>query len=381
MDNMSVKKVMTFKSGQFVFSRRYDRAALKSLLLEARVLRETVAELPVLPWLASKLEEETIRRSIYSTAALEGNPLSEEQVGRVLSEDDQARAATRAEQEIRNLKAAYFLCRHGSPGGDGGRLDEEVIRKLHDAITAGIEHEHNQPGHYREHLVKVGDSDHGGVYTPPKIRLDIENLMREFIAWINSADLLAEEPIIRAALAHFHLAKIHPFGDGNGRTARLVEALCLRARGLGHLPVMLSNYYYRHPDEYYWAFSRAERHPEHDATPFVKFVLQAFIAACYEIKGRMIGALRRFALRDFMAYLLENKRLNRRQHGLATLLLDHPQPFGLDDLFREPKFTTLYAKVSERTARRDLARLSMESLLLPDDQGRYRFNAKAVDNG
>lgn len=378
---MSVKKVMTFKSGQFVFSRNYDRAALESLLLEARVLRETVAELPVLPWLASKLEEETIRRSIHSTAAIEGNPLSEEQVGRVLSEDDQGRAVSRAEQEIRNLKAAYLICRHGPSRDDCGLLGEGAIKKLHGLVTAGIEHEHNQPGHYRQHLVKVGDREHGGVYTPPKIRPDIETVMREFIAWINSAALLAEEPLIRAALAHFHLAKIHPFGDGNGRTARLVEALCLQAHGLGHLPVMLSNYYYLHMDEYYWAFSRAERHPEHDATPFVEFVLQAFIAACYEIKDRMIGALRRFALRDFMAYLLDAKRLNRRQHGLATFLLDHPRAFRLDDIYRDPSLAAIYAKVSERTARRDLARLSQENLLTQDEQGRYLFNSKVVDNG
>lgn len=379
MDNNDVKKVLTFKSGQFVFSHRYDRAVLESLFLEARVLKETVADLPVLPWMASKLEEETIRRSIHSTAAMEGNPLSEEQVGRVLSEDDQVRATTQAEQEIRNLKMAYLLCRHGSPREEGGLLGEEAIKKLHGLITAGIEHEHNQPGRYREHLVKVGDREHGGIYTPPKILVDIQNLMQEFIAWINSDALCNVEPIIRAALAHFHLAKIHPFGDGNGRTARLVEALCLRAHGLGHLPVMLSNYYYQHMDEYYWAFSRAERNLEHDTTPFVKFVLQAFIAACYEIKKRMISSLRLFALRDFMAFLLESKRLTQRQHGLAALLLEHSQTFAVDDLFREPKFAAIYAKVSERTARRDLARLSQQNLLIQDDQGRYRLNTKAVD--
>lgn len=379
MDNNDVKKVLTFKSGPFVFSRRYDRPALDSLLLEARVLKETVADLPVLPWVASKLEEEVIRRAIHSTAALEGNPLSEEQVGRVLTEDDQTQAANRAELEIRNLKMAYLLLSHGQSGFSKGLLDEETIKRIHGLITASIVHEHNQPGRYRDHLVKVGDRDHGGVYTPPKILPDIQNLMQEFIAWINSPALCNEAPIIRAALAHFHLAKIHPFGDGNGRTARLVEALCLRAHGLGHIPVMLSNYYYRHMDDYYWAFSQAERHREHDTTAFVKFVLQAFIDACYEIKKRMIGSLRLFALRDYMAFLLESKRLTQRQHGLAALLLEHPQPFSVDDLFREPKFAAIYTKVSERTARRDLARLSQHNLLIQDDQRRYRLNTKAVD--
>ena len=381
---MSVKKIMTFKSGQFVFSRRYDRAALESLLLEARVLRQTVAELPALPWLVStKLdEEEILRHSIRSNVALEGNPLGEDEVGRILSGEDPVYMNNRAVLETHNFDMAYRMIRRGTLGDGAGLVDEAIIKTIHGLVTGtGFEHEHNQPGSYREQRVWVGDREHGGVYTPPKIRPDIENLMREFIAWINGDDLRAEEPIIRAALAHFHLAKIHPFGDGNGRTARLVEALCLQAHGLGHIPIMLANYYYQHMDDYYRAFSRAERHPEHDATPFVEFVLRAFIAACYEMKNRMVITLRRFALRDFLAFLLRNRRIGQRQHGLVSLLLENLQPFALDDLFREPRFAPLYAKVSQRTARRDLARLSQENLLAQDGQGRYRLNTKAVDFG
>jgi len=272
MDNNDVKKVLTFKSGQFIFSRRYDSTALDRLLVEARVLRETVADLPVLPRMASKLEEEVIRRAIHSTAALEGNPLSEEDVGRVLSEADQKKARSRAEQEVINLKTAYLASQLMRLPIGPWLLEEETIRQIHESVTTNINYGNSIPGSYRDYKVTVGDSHHGGVYTPPKILPDIQNLMREFIAWINSEALLAEEPVIRAALAHFHLAKIHPFGDGNGRTARLVEALCLRAHGLGHIPAMLSNYYYRHMDDYYWAFSRSERNREHDVTPFVKFI-------------------------------------------------------------------------------------------------------------
>ncbi|MFH1036355.1 MAG: Fic family protein [Pseudomonadota bacterium] len=378
MDNILVKKVITFKSGQFVFSRLYDQQALEKLFLEARVLKETVADLPVLPWLASKLEEETIRRSIHSTAALEGNPLTEEQVGRVVGQDDQVGAASQAEQEIYNLKLAYHVCRSLIIEGPFRRLDEDLIRDFHKFITTDIQHPHNTPGKYRDHLVKVGNQDHGGVYTPPKILADIKTLMKEFITWINSDELLAEEPIVRAALAHFHLAKIHPFSDGNGRTARLVEALCLQAHGLGHVPVMLSNYYYRHPDDYYWAFSRAERNPQHDVTPFVQFVLQAFIAALYEIKDRMTSAIRQFALREHVARLRQAKQLTQRQLSLLTLLLDSSLTFSLPDLFHEPKLAILYRGVSERTARRDLERLLGQRLIQKDGQGRYRLNDKAL---
>jgi Fic family protein len=378
-DNSLVKKVMTFKAGQFVFSRNFDRAALERLFIEARVLKQTVADLPVLPWLASRLDEETIRRAIHSTAAIEGNPLSEEQVGEVLARPEEAKTSAGAEQEIRNLREAYKACRRARLTSDGFRLEEPIIKAFHQAITMDIAHEHNVPGRYRDHLVKVGDKEHGGVYTPPKILKDVQTLMTEFIAWINGGELMQEEPPVRAALAHYHLGLIHPFGDGNGRAARLVEALVLQAQGIGHLPVMLSNYYYTHVDDYYWAFTRSQRGKEHDVTPFVEFVLKAFIAALYELKSKMTHAIRKLAMRDFLVLRRQNKLITQRQHDLLVLLLDSDKPFSLADLQTQPLFQVLYRAVSERTARRDIQRLLDHGLLLPDKPGQYRLNLRGLD--
>lgn len=378
-DNNLVKKVMTFKSGQFVFSRNFDRAALERLFIEARVLKQTVADLPVLPWLAAELEEETIRRAIHSTAAIEGNPLSEEQVGRVLARSAESKTSERAEQEITNLRGAYALCRALPLRGGSFKLEEPTIKAFHQAITQDIAHQHNAPGRYRDHLVKVGDAEHGGVYTPPKILKDVQTLMGEFTAWINGEDLMAEEPPVRAALAHYHLGLIHPFGDGNGRTARLVEALILQAQGIGHLPVMLSNYYYTHVDDYYWAFTRSLRSKTHDVTPFMEFVLKAFIAALYELKGKMTGHIRRFAMRDFLAYQRDTRVITQRQFGLMTLLLDHDRLVSVKDLLNNPLFQLLYRSVSERTAWRDVKKLADLGLLTPAAEGGYRLDLRALD--
>jgi Fic family protein len=95
------------------------------------------------------------------------------------------------------------------------------------------------PGQYRNHIVKVGNADHGNVYTPPKCLADIENLMREFLEWINSDSITSLNPILRAGLAHYNMGLIHPFGDGNGRTARLIEALLMKSSGIRYVPIML----------------------------------------------------------------------------------------------------------------------------------------------
>jgi Fic family protein len=93
--------------------------------------------------------------------------------------------------------------------------------------------------------------------------------------WINSEELLREDAAIRAALAHYYFALIHPFGNGNGRTARAIEALLLKndAKIKFFVCVMLSNFYYKNIDNYFRAFSLSERNATYDVTPFLEFFL------------------------------------------------------------------------------------------------------------
>lgn len=139
------------------------------------------------------------------------------------------------------------------------------------------------PGQYRNHIVKVGNADHGNVYTPPKCLADIENLMREFLEWINSDSITSLNPILRAGLAHYNMGLIHPFGDGNGRTARLIEALLMKSSGIRYVPIMLSNFYYAHINEYCRAFSLTRKDKEHTVTTFLEFVLKGVIESLYAI--------------------------------------------------------------------------------------------------
>jgi Fic family protein len=379
MDNNLVKKVLTFKSGNFVLSRKFNEGELSLPLLQSRILYETVRDLPILPGLSAQIEEELIRRSIFGTAALEGNPLTEERVGQIISEPAMEQKMGRAEKEIRNLKDAYYSFVRGWKILETVfTLEEDLIRQMHSLITHDIEHEYNVPGQYRNHLVKVGDDEHGGVYTPPKVLADIETLMKEFTQWINSEEILNLDPVIRAALAHYHFGLIHPFGDGNGRTARLIEALLMRLAGMKYVPIMLSNFYYRNMDDYFWAFSRARKNEEHDVTPFVGFVLKGVVESLNEIKGRIIFFIRKFALRDYYAFLRTGRQITQRQHDLLIIALDGLTPFALGDLFTVSPFNVLYRNVSERTARRDLKKLYDEHLLNVTE-GKYQLNLRVLE--
>jgi Fic family protein len=191
--------------------------------------------------------------------------------------------------------------------------------------------------------------------------------------------MLATTPYFRAALAHYHLGLIHPFSDGNGRVARIIEALLLRLSGQKYVPTMLSNYYYRNMDEYFRAFSITRKDKESDVSPFIKFVLKGVIDSLEEIKNRITYFIRRLALRDHFAALQREKAIIQRQHDLLTLLLQlqDAKPFSLQDLFNTPSINTLYRNVSERTARRDLKKL-MEMNLLTCVNDQYTLNLEAL---
>ncbi|MDI6752161.1 MAG: Fic family protein [bacterium] len=362
IDKNMVKKVLTFKSGQFVFSQKFSYERLNPLLVEAKILYKTVAELPILPGLAAQIKEELIRKSIFGTAALEGNPLTEEEISQIISLPDKDRK-NQAEKEIQNLKSVYNFIKIQPFYDETYLLNEDIVKETHSLITKDIEYPHNTPGQYRNHIVKVGDVEHGGVYTPPKCFDDIKLLMKEFIEWINSDEIRALDPVLRAALAHYHLGLIHPFGDGNGRTARIVETILLQFAGIKYVPIMLSNFYYRNIEDYFWVFSKSRRNKEDDVTPFLELVLRGVIDSLDGIREKITFFIRQFTLRDYYAFLMKEKEIIKRQHDFLIMLLDYFKPFTLSDMFNLSPFNVLYRDVSERTARRDLKKLYKKNLL------------------
>ena len=372
-DKTLVKEVMTHKSGKFAFSRNLGNESIARATFEAGVYYQTIIDLPILPQFASQMNEKLIIRSIFGPAAIEGNPLKEEEVAKLLESPDRAKTNKKAEKEILNLKEGYDFASRISSSESGFELTEEVIKEAHAIITGGIEHKANLPGKYRNELVKVGNAEHGGVYTPPKARDDIRNLMKEFIEWINSEEVVHTGRIVRAGLAHYHLALIHPFSDGNGRTARLIEGMLLNAEGVKYLPTMLSNYYYRNMDDYYWAFSNSIKSKENDVSPFIDFFLNGVAESLKEVKKDIILFIRQFVLRDYYAYLRKNRSLSKRQHDLLVILLENHQIITVSDLFEKPPFSVLYGKVGRPTAMRDLKKLVSMNLLKPIDKG-YELN-------
>jgi Fic family protein len=369
-----IHKVLTFKSGNFVFSRRFDQQKIETELKVFHACYDIIASLPVFPHFAASLDEDLIRRSIFSTAALEGNPLDEKAVGALLEKAGATIATDNFEREIINLKTAHDTYILAATDATPLVLSEERIKEAHFTITTGVNDADISPGRYRTTSVQVGNNAHGGTYIPPKIYEDIKTLMQEFVVWINGEELLRTDPVIRAALAHYHLAKIHPFRDGNGRTARMLEAMILASAGYRHIPSTLWNFYYLNIHDYYIAFSKSEKDPSHSVQPFLDFFLRSLSASLEELQARIIAAMKPLLFRDFAAHLKDKShKLSTRQHHLIELLSNTNVAFDHTYLKRNIPFKILYQHVSDKTITRDIKHLEGLGLLIKEN-GLYRIH-------
>lgn len=379
-----MREYLTCKAGKFRFSSEYQVDPVDKLLQKALFLNETVADLPILPQKVSQIETELIRQSIFGTAAIEGNPLSQEEViGIIEGNDVPSDIVPKSEIEIRNLVKAYGILSKIKPEKGPFILAESLIRELHMIITSGVPHDFNEPGRYRNETVgytEVGDKAHGGVYRPPRALKDIKDLMGIYVEWVNSEEVTSQGPFVRAILAHYHFSLIHPFFDGNGRTARLVEAIILQAGNVRYVPKMLSNYYYRNLDNYYVAFSATIKNKGNDITPFLRFCLSGVVESLVEMKGRITVLIKELVFRELLAQLKAEKKISLRQFDLLSLLLDDHREFYLADLMNERPFSLLYGKVTKQTARRDIKSLLELKLIGESGEGRYFLDLRVVNN-
>lgn len=359
----------------FDFHYRIDLAPrrLQALLVEIDGYRMAVRTLALPPEWKHRLERLNRIRAIRGTTGLEGNPLSEEQVAEVLDDETGAAADTMERLQARNAGIAQGWVRRRF-GGDGPPLAADDILYMHELMTTGSDEAKNVPGRLRTHDVQVGTSALGGVHRgAPHAR--VERLTGEFVDFINSPQLRDEHPVVRALLAHFFLVTIHPFGDGNGRVSRLVEAAVLYEGGYNvHGFYGLSNFFYRHGDEYKQFLQLCRRQRPFNVGPFIEFGLGGFASELQGISNFIQAKLNRLVYRDLMMRALtirtgkRRRLLNDREYGLLLFLLEETEPedpfaaapsrqVPLAELLQSPFVREVYRDVTRRTFIRELHRL------------------------
>ncbi len=203
-------------------------------------------ELP--PVTKNRLRKNSKKKSSYASNKIEGNPLTEKQANDAIDSDPH-KHFLKPEQEIRNYFLALNLLEDKLKRKES--FSKEIILEVQAMVEKGASKEKiglrgpMPPGM----LFAVYDSETGvPEYIPPEYT-DIPALLDELVEYVNTTD---DHPLIIAAIVHYQLVTIHPFEDGNGRTARLMSGYLLDYYGYGFYGIgSLEEYFAYDPDEYY----------------------------------------------------------------------------------------------------------------------------------
>jgi len=325
-----------------------DRWAFERLLLDPRY--------------ESWLKRRAITRSLHHTTKIEGNTLREDQVGDIL-QGEKIRADAKEITEVQNCYRAYRFIDDIS-GDIAIPIDEQVIRYIN-SLVLGDDDPALTPGQYRRGENYVRHYMTGKrVYTPPN-QGDVPSLMREFSLWLRGEhkDI---HPVLIAGIAHLRLVEIHPFWDGNGRTARALNTLILQRFGYGFSKLLsLERHFSFALPNYFEAInSVVGNHFEQgrDMTTWLEYFTKALKVEIDMVSDNLVDF--RKAIEAWHETFVKHYSISLRQVDALAYAFMHD---GI-----RPKDYMQHTGTSHETARRDLQRLVDIGLLQPKGLGRAR---------
>jgi Fic family protein len=189
--------------------------------------REVIDNAPLIPYWEKKFREEAMQRTVHYGTHLEGNELSFQEAVKVL-EGEKIVARSRDIQEVINYRRVMNHLEKIRAGEK--EYTEKELKKIHGLTCSRIIPKKNQ-GHYRQTQVVLRNSQTGEIAFRPPPAVEVPYLVKDFFAWLNSSEAKELHPVLRAGIAHYALVAIHPFVEGNGRTARALATLILFLEG------------------------------------------------------------------------------------------------------------------------------------------------------
>lgn len=263
-------------------------------------------------WIADMQKKALLLESHHSTH-IEGTALSLEQAKSILEGKKVKGISRDDEKELLNYKKAMdFISKYL---GKDDPVSEGIILEVHKILVKGVRGENADPGNYRKIQNYVANSrTREVIYTPPG-PLDVPHLMREFVEWINEAKDIS--PILIAGIAQFQFVHIHPFIDGNGRTARLLSTLILYKTGYDFKRLFtISEYYDKDRPAYYQAIQKV-RTTGMDMTTWIEYFVDGLRSQMAEIQTKGEQLIKQ----DSQLQKIKKIGLNKRQEKAAKHLI------------------------------------------------------------
>ncbi|MGA2269902.1 MAG: Fic family protein [Bryobacteraceae bacterium] len=353
--------------------RRSD-PSLWAMLGECQSKFEHIAGVPLTPNIAGRFHRLYLAKGALATTAIEGNTLSEEDV--LKSMDGTLRlppSREYLEQEVKNIIEAFETIFSQVLAGLLPKLNAETFMSLNRAVLRNLSLDEGvSPGEIRKRSVGV-------VRYRGAPHADCRYLLDRLGEWLDGPEFAYPDPnlrvafgVIKAILAHLYLAWIHPFGDGNGRTARLVEFQILVSYGVASPALhLLSNHYNLTRSEYYRQLDRASKSGG-DVMPFIKYAVQGLLDGLRE----QVAEIRRYQLEIMWSNHVHEVFGNTKSAALIrrrNLVLDiskHSGPIRFSQL-REisPRTMEAYRNKTMMTLKRDIRAIQEAGLIVRSRRG------------
>jgi Fic family protein len=349
--------------------------SLAQTLMKIESLKQAISSLPITPRILAGLHKSSRLQSAHYSTQIEGNRLTQEQVNEVIEQGKKIPSRERDTKEVLGYFSALEhlekLVEMKSP------FSEKALQSIHGLVMGGGKKK-VAPTPYRDGQNVIKDGMTGAiVYLPPEAK-DVPALMHDLIAWLKDPETEMLPCPLRAAIAHYQYATIHPYYDGNGRTARLFASWVLHACGYGLKGIYSLEEYYAHDlAGYYEALSAGPSHnyyfgrADADISGWLSYYCEGLAYSFEKIKEHTQKQLQK-----------EGKTSQDASHILRTL---DPRKRQALDLFVHQETITAkdiehFFHISGRTARDWCQRWVEEGFLIIDDPSkkarRYRLSEK-----
>ena len=355
----------------FTLDLRQAPANFWMLLSDACAKCEFIANLPIPPDNKTDLIRTLFKRSALASAAIEGNTLTAEEV--TLLTNGELELPPSKEYlgiEVLNILNGYKEVSGRIHNGQHHPSNAEWIKRLHAIILEGLElGEGIRPGKVRNIEVGVGR-----YLCPPAAECDL--LVARLGEWLDeiyeerlNAPTLAL-PILKAILAHLYLVWIHPFADGNGRTARLLEHHIMLAGGVPETAThLLSDFYNKTRSEYYRSLETSSK-SLNGVTGFLLYALQGFVEELSEQIEYILQQVWRDMWTSYIRAQFQDKTgpTSERRMKLAHSLTQNPiHRSEIPTL--TPELAQAYSGMTTHTLTRDLNALKQMGLVEQTSEG------------
>ena len=331
-----------------------------------------IAEAPLLPEYHEKLMHIFLVKGVLATTAIEGNTLTEEEVDRRIKGNlNLPPSKEYLGKEIDNIVEAYNEIGNEILNGGKTEISVAMINKFNEIVLNGLPlAEGVVPGELRNY--SVGVANYRGA--PPE---DCEYLIDRYVTWLNHGFTAPEGQenifgVLKAIMAHLYFVWIHPYGDGNGRTARLIEFQILLSAGIPAAAAhLMSNHYNITRSEYYRQLDNASKSGG-DILPFIKYAIQGFVDGLIEQIDLIQGQQIQVHWINYIHQVFTDKDsiADRRKRTLILGLSETNNIVPLDKVrYITPKIAEIYASLSDKTISRDIDDLLSLDLIVKTKQG------------